>query len=143
MDYRITKLIFLFILLTFTPIATAKNGKIKKLTPAEITDVNDFVSTLSDPNFIRGIEDSKDFKHTNVRCEPQMRALRGWHKRVINGEITRKNRGGEIVVATEEDLRKITRLDRWYNSDLIILQGIFDGTHCVLDGHDKRLDRSN
>lgn len=131
----------LFIIIVALPLI-AKTDKIRKATPAEIADCNEVLTNMpSDKTLILKIwNNSKDFKNTNVRCAAQATAFKTWQTEVEDGKITRKNRAGETVTATMEDLAKITRLDRYFYADPVILQGIFNGTHHILDGRLKAND---
>jgi hypothetical protein len=138
MKKTVASMIIITCLIAVLPLfAKPKYKNIKKLTPIEIADVNDFmtVDLVSDANFVEYIEKSKDFKGTNVRCGPQMRNLEVWQRKIERGEKTKKNRDGTISPATMEDVWKITRLDRPWNSDPNMLDDILLKLRCPLDGH--------
>ena len=123
-------------LVTLTLPLIAKT-KIRKLTTAEIVDVNEVMTIMPDMKaWMEKVENSKDFKHTEKRSAKIMKDLEKFFRKVEKGEVvkTNGNPADPNDVMTVEWLDNITNRDRDYWSDPNIIQDIWDGKRCPLDG---------
>ncbi len=135
-----TKVIILLALLLTIPLFARPKEKIRNLTESEIVDVSDFMDNeiSEDPNWLISIENSKDFKGTNIRCAPQMEDLKAFRDKVKANNVTCLQRvEGKYaeVTATMADVWVVTRFDRWYNVDPNYLEAILMKERSPLDGH--------
>lgn len=143
MKHRVTLMVLIAFFVSIVCIADKPkvNGRIdlKELNAAEKEDVADSMANMqADKAWVERIENSRSFKGTNVRCAPQMRALRAWQDTIDAGQVNCKVRVDgeyEIRAATMTDVEKYTRLDRWYNADPNTMEAILMKRGCPLDGH--------
>jgi len=134
-------IIYLSLLLFIAIIPLYAKDKIKKLTPLEIADVNDFLANdlTPDPNWVKDVYKSKAFKGTTARNKEKAQGIEKFRDKVKAGGVKCKKRGAdgyETVTATMADIRAFTDiLDRPWNSDPNYLEDILNKLRCPLDGH--------
>lgn len=114
-------------------------ARARTLTPEEIEAVNVYLENDSslDPNWVKIVENSKDFKHTDKRTAALLQEMSDFRTQVIAGEISCKRRVDGVYIidtATMADVEHITCLDRWWNSDVTYLKEILLKERSRLDG---------
>lgn len=119
----------------------------KKLTEHEITAIKDYLKGEYlgvDMELVCKISNSKDFSGKSGRSLKRISDFVTWLYKVKIGNkqkrIKNENGNYEYTQLTESDVAGITRLDRVWNIDTEVIEGIAMGTHHPLDGHELALD---